>query len=1731
MDEDGVNPKQSPCHNRNKHNGQTSANRGTNGQDCVEVITSASNPPLQTIALTTDAHKATLHSDDQPGLDSILEERGQHRTSNVTQNITAVQPKPSAEAGKVLISPNQLEVANGQQSIPGMLIPLNKETYRPPAALCNVMLRPEMPNQSSLICNSIILGPAPQQSKNLMVQNPPNASKSTPVYNIYQAARHVTVNSRQTTTEGEPIKQKGVITTSSKVRSSANVSTKNSIVFIQREITAPVVGFKPPSTEPKVHLPVSEIDKKENTSKPLYYRDIRKSATNMIFNDSTKTQESNSSTQSMHGQSNISEKESSISEITNPVKLEISEDKPAVSTKTESIEDVATSKEENEIDADNKTRNLKVILPKKTPTKAKRKRKPKLLFSPSGNDISEMDDFDNELHETKKTKRRKGNKEGMGSQYYGALQRTVARKIKQQHSMNESDKCPEVLETNSRANGNKTLTYKLGAPNPDSDYKLKQKLVHNMSKSTENVKSHHLLKKIDPNDPDRKRSLAIFASQNRLLDQSRTTTYKLSVNVSPSSTESTSTAQTESLNTIAINEEDIKCKSTKPDELKSSGKYKRTQEGEKKDIALPMVNVEKPAYNDKLTDSKSTWKEKGKQTFDNSMQLQGSFDECTGSGGTKSDTFLCNRPSTNHYAKGTDNLGPIKSPSVVLKRISGVTPNVPIHLNELLKKQNTESTVQEKQSSVHEQMVSNLHKCEIKSTDKPRRQNSKPREIIKGQEESVIERSSSSSSICSVIDQRNQTKKEAKKNSLPEKDVFLQTSLSGASSLQNDDTSRTNIKVSSIYENEVYRTLNCENAKNSQTSLCHSASWQNNACYSGKDKPVYSDPDRKTNESNIKVSTSEQMCCSSERDAQPIPVFISDRLIPSPMPLTSETYNYLLSKGSPVKSLLPTPHTLQSFSEKRNITSSSCNDKQKYTFKTVKIITNKPNKSSPVVVPANVCGSHAIATTHKTNKTVAELLKEKRKESPPEKSPAGSITSKDEPHTYASYCIPKSVVKETSTDNQVLKTDVKSIINPGSSTNTQKEISLKTFVAPSSFHKTTKVFNNGNSSNEHFPKKSTSLSPLVSMYTENYSTPISPLVQPRRAASETMKLPCEEKGVITKDTLKSPCIPLKIVLPSPKKSGSTGSNSPTIKLPITVQSVTNLPTPSTHDLPLSNKDCGVETDKGCVNDNDSITNQSYAVRIGDKMYIIRPATPVNDMAVKNLETKQTRTLEPCTTSPIKQKGTKRGKSKTKKGIDHQPCLAKKHKGDLKSKIKTIVKKDKSPLENLIESLGLTHIKDKKKKLKRKHQHKINYTSTSSPVPSTSGSLTYIKQEPATPNLPDSVSMTASFRNNENVQIKLEPSSTQQVLQKATILQIFKLENMGCKFYMQTVKINFTKGPNSSYYRWFQHSDYPCTLHLKNYDTIYQIDVESLRSGFYLVSEMDKDILLTRPDEMFSMKAILSLYPPDISVLPERALAIVVGKISDDFASPVRDESEKNSINENVDNIVRSMLKLDTFTGVENYDDKKYESVKDACMSPKHHSSQFYTPALFEMFTPDRRKGRIITAPAKNSISKGSVSSVSRNNKPPSPCEYVKNINSKAQELKLKQSELYDKCKELQDKIRNSNIHPDMLLAADVARDFDSLDEFYTDTSQEEESESCTSEAESIPVQSYVRRSGRGRGKNMLHKQLDQEVDTNDNATINVRGRRLRSKRISEYNRGNRQHRTFRSTRSSSLSGS
>ena len=1730
MDEDGVNPQQSLCPDRNKHSGQTSPNRGTNGQDCVEVVASASNPTLQDVALTTDASKAKLHSDDQSGLDSILEdqaERGQHQISNVVQNITAVKPKPSAEAGKVLISPNQLEVAHGQQKISGMLIPLNKESYRPPAALCNVMLRPEMPNQASLICNSIILGPTPRQTQNLMVQNAANASKNKPVYNIYQTARQVPVNSHQRTTENETIKQKGTVTTSSTVQSSANVSAKNNIVFIQREIPAPVVGFKTPSTEPKVHLSVSEIDKKENTSKPLYYRDIRKSATNLICNESTKTQVSYSPTQSMHGQPNISEKECSTSEKTNPVNLEISEDKPAVSTKTESSEDVATSKVENEIDRDDKTRNLKILLQKKTPTKAKRKRKSKLLFSPSGNDISEMDDFDNELHETKKTKRRKGNKEGMGSQYYGALQRTVARKIKQPNSMNESDKCPELLETNSRANGNKTLIHKLGAPNPDSDYKLKQKLIHNMSKSTENVKSHHLLKKIDPNDPDRKRSLAIFASQNRLVDQSRTTTYKLSVNVSPSSIESTSTAQTESLNTIAINEEDIKCKSTKPGKLKSAGKYIRTPEGEKKDIALAMVNVEKPAYNDKLTDSKSNWKEKGKQTFGNSMELQGSFDESTGTGGTKSDTFLCNRPSTNHYAKGTDNLGPIKSPSVVLKRISGVTPNVPIHLNELLKKQNTDSTVQEKQSSVNEQMVPNLHKCEIKSTDKPSRQNSKPHKKIKGQEESIIERSSSSSPTCSVIDQQNQTKNEAQKNSLPEKDVLLQTSLSGSSSLQNDDTSRTNINTSSVYENEVYRTLNCENVKKSQTSLCHSASWQNNACYNGKDKSVYSDPDK----SNNKVSTSEQMCCSNERNAQPIPIFISDRIMPSPMPLTSETYNYLLSKGSPVKSLLPTPHTLQSFSEKRNTTGNSCNDKQKYTFKTVKIITNKPNKSGPVVVPSNASGSHEIATKHKTNKTVAELLKEKRKESPPEKSPAVSIASKNEPHTYASYCMPTSVVKETSTDHQVLKTDVKSKINPGSSTDTQKEISLKTFLAPSSSHKTTKEFNNGNFSNEHLLRKSTSLSPLVSMYTENYSTPISPLVQPRRAASETMKLPCEEKGVITKDTLKSPCIPLKIMLPSPKKSGSTSSNSPTIKLPITVQSVTNLPTPSTHDLPLSKKNCGVETDKGFVNDNASITNQSYAVRIGDKMYIIRPATPVNDMAVKNVETKQNSTLEPCTTSPIKQKGAKRGKSKTKKGIDHQPCLAKKHKGDLKSKIKTIVKKDKSPLENLIESLGLTHIKDKRKKLKRKHQHKINYTSTSSPVASTSGSLSYIKQEPATPNLPDSGSMAASFRNNENVQIKLEPSPTQQVLQKATILQIFKLENMGCKFYMQTVKINFTKGPNSSYYRWFQHSDYPCTLHLKNYDTIYQIDVESLRSGFYLVSEMDKDILLTRPDEMFSMKAILSLYPPDISVLPERALAIVVGKISDDFASPVRDESEKNSINENVDNIVRSMLKLDTFTGVENYDDKKYESVKDACMSPKHHSSQFYTPALFEIFTPNRRKGRIITAPAKNSISKGSVSSVSRNNKPPSPCEYVKNINSKAQELKLKQSELYDKCKELQDKIRNSNIHPDMLLAADVAHDFDSLDEFYTDTSQEEESESCTSEAESIPVQSYVSRGGRGRGKNLLHKQLDQEVDTNDNATINVRGRRLRSKRISEYNRGNRQYHTFRSTRSSSLSGS
>ena len=1634
----------------------------------------------------------------------------------------AAQPPPqNSSIGKVLILPKQKDTKpwqsrsiHSQQNQPALLVPLNANSLQ----------------QTAQVCSQVVVQPTFQHSLSLPCQISCQSSESIPVNNNFSQAnlimRPVSATTFQSTSlcrenlsciSGSKDISKAPMVLSNSDQTDVSVQS-NSVEIVERnnqdllnenatkylqhtsgsinkirdvpqtfdsEMDKGTNALLPENTESEADQSLIGISNKDGCLKtsPQYFRDIRQSVAKLHSKDNfdnSKIPSSfhNISNTAVHVGTAVNEK--SISNT--PVNIH---SEPEVYTNSSkgslSVQHQPSTLDDDEPVSDGKITEVASCndsQKRKTPLKPKRNRKPKLLFSPSGNDLVEQSNgFDEGQSKTAMARKRKTNKED----YFNALHRTIAKKAKIQNHDHEYQLQRETSELSVKANGHLTSCQTNQSSMQNSDYKMKQNmLINSNSKSTQNVHSHHLLKKIDPNDPERKKSLAVFT--NKYFAQNfKAAPYKLSLVSVPSNVPNISSICSTEQSTLLC--EGQECDSRSPGYYLNENSQQQT------------INDKPPVIQENITKlfpkkTDGVDERENKLSAEQEHLKQGALPECSVQEDNKYNASTANVHTGSQMDSISDRAEPAKSPSVVLHRLSGVTPDKTVNLSKLFQKAPFDVP------SSSDKVISQIKTAdENASTDE-----TMPENLIKEQNTVSFYKSKTDCDLfvkhsiekvgTEVSEDLNQT----------QKDGVLHKFL-----FSDDNRVKDNNHNTKSYS---------QDKDDKQTEVTDLAGLKDNL---NNTQNIESDLN-KTQRSDLsdKGAITNQCGYVSIQSAQPMPAFFNNkgRLVPGPMPITPETYKYLLSKGSAGNSLLLRPNAVQSVRENSSGITEQCkaNASALQTFRIVSAASEIKDPTGILTVVDRCPVSdikHNILNSK--GKTVAELLAEKRNQQVKEgksvmKSSAettnvcGSLNSKDNkvPNIKVRY----DNNKTKSSEDKTISKDEHNYTSKPASESYEKG---SHYPGKSSYKNSVSNFS-GYKPDQDNLKRSTESVSLECRYAEKDLRPISPSVAPRKISSDIVESPGIRDGNTTKTSMTSPCIPLKILIPSPQKPG-IGSFSPAIKLPITVQKVTDIPSQNCSGVTLTNNDSKVpdESQKGttCKNMVPNQTQQSFAVRVGDKMYIIRPAVPVQPE--KNIpEPSQPKTTLPAPKLVKTNKNSKKGKSPSRNDKRNKAQTNTTHQKDVKKKLKKMIKKDKSPLDQLIQSLGLEHNKRKAKKRQNIPAHKITYSSTPSPVQSTLDILETevpIKQEPVTPDLTNATEIVR----NENTPdiIKLKHNS-KVVSKKATILQLFKAANHSSKFYMHVAKLNFTTGTNTSYHRWFPHSDYPCTLHLRNTDTIYQIDVECLRSGFYLISEMDENILTANLNGTATVNAVLSLYPPDINILPEESLSIAVGKISDydESEQPLPNGDDTNSINQNVDIIIKSILKHDTFKDIEHIEDHRYGSEKDACMSPKYHSSRFYTQELFECFTQHRNSDLKSYLAPKANDSGTNLNAVSSNAKLEEICDLDVSISSKAHELKLKQFKLYEKCSQLKEQFQTG---PGLLLAADVARGIDSHDEFDTDTSQDDEPLASVTESEfnipeprSMLVQEEVNKKKRGRKKKEVEKLADAVADSNTNAKAGKR---------------------------------
>ena len=1284
----------------------------------------------------------------------------------------------------------------------------------------------------------------------------------------------------------------------------------------------------------------------------------------------------------------------------------------------------------------------------KTPVKKKRSRKPRVYFSPSGNHIPETSENG---RVSKGPRKRKLAENTLDKQYFGALKRTFAKRTKPLPPNTGLDLTEEISLNDIETNTSRQCQ--------DSDYKLKQKAIitaGSVGASSEQFRSNPLLEKLDPNDLERQQSLAIFSKRYQIQNSNPVQSYKLSF--------------AGSLGQVHRKKADeLSIMGTEEKELTSRRTFQTSPSDNKKILSSENCEGLK-VQNDSNEESKV--KDEG-----SSLSTSTDATKCYEANGHKA---LC----SNSDSESAKSIAPTL-PTVVLQRMTGITPSETVQVSRILKQFpfNALSENKESQQEVDDKQAN--RNAEL--NDAPRKVNGQSNPV-----ENKLEK-------CNI----DQSRKD--KNSKATDKVSQKDKVEKVNKPKRTETMRDEGLLHKLLFSDEHLTCSNKNEKSSVNKDPNSDFKPELSQSSGQCKPT-------SHNSNKTVSTSQASLSNLNVSqtmylAQPIPVFYSThgRLVPGPMPTSSDTYQYKLTNGSVIDTTMPATNNLMGVSPSHlsKDTDNGVAGRGKESFKVRRkmdfpvkdptgILTplskNKEPDEKESVSTIRKGSSEKIESVGTKSKTVAELLKEKRREQYKEKvlvgqpklqiiSPVSTFLRResDVPDKDESRAASNESTRE---DNQNMLIANKDNLGKNSATCTKLSDKTGAIFKPFSGSPGKPVSDHLYSSpswNKQTPFKSplrsASYSPLsaIAGMEHRYSRSLSSIEAPRKLPSESLKPISLIGNNASKYVPTSPHVPLKIVLPapksslpSPKSSSANMSSMTTTNLPVTVQTFPGISSKS--EGPAHGNAKLTETTKVEMAPHSGIqgqANQSFAVRIGDKMYIIRPALQVESPKVTSTETLKLDDSIPTSKPETKStpKATKSTKSSKKRksataNLEKQskPGQSPTHEKVMKKKIKKLLKKDKTQFEELIQSLGLEHNKVKKKKPRRKPSHKITYSCTSSPAQSshdTTESHSHVKEEAITPDTRCASGTDTNSPIPGTISSKQRTKATKVVEKKAVILQIFKSSNQGSKFFMHTAKVLFTTGQGGDYHRWYNHSDYPCTLHLRNYDTIHQIDAESLRSGFYLISEMDKNILKSRLDESSSVTAVLSLYPPDMNILPEESMAIAVGKINDveESEQPIPSENENDTVNKNVENIIRSILKLDTFNDIEQIEDERYGSVKDVTMSPKCHSSKFYTPEMFECFTQNRRSDMKGSPAVKISSIDSNPKSVSAKSSFEDIEESDVTVSTKAHELKLKQNELYQECSKLRETIHTGT---GLFQAAGLACNLDTLDELSTTSSREDD---------------------------------------------------------------------------------
>ncbi|KAH3837468.1 uncharacterized protein LOC127879552 isoform X2 [Dreissena polymorpha] len=246
---------------------------------------------------------------------------------------------------------------------------------------------------------------------------------------------------------------------------------------------------------------------------------------------------------------------------------------------------------------------------------------------------------------------------------------------------------------------------------------------------------------------------------------------------------------------------------------------------------------------------------------------------------------------------------------------------------------------------------------------------------------------------------------------------------------------------------------------------------------------------------------------------------------------------------------------------------------------------------------------------------------------------------------------------------------------------------------------------------------------------------------------------------------------------------------------------------------------------------------------------------------------------------------------------------------------------------------------------------------------------------------------------------------------ANIVQIFKHDSVPSSYHLASVKLTLSSGSCGEFRRWFDYSDYPCAIHMSDDGVIEHLEIESVRSGLYIVIDCIEGL----PNRSRCVvKAVLSVYPPHLAAIPSNTLAIVIGDIFESEAAS-RDAMDSISKTMSMEEVIKTFLELQKSHFSPELLDRKYGSTTDRSQSPKYHSPLFYSKSMHGIF-----EQHILPTPvsSRHSIAASDSCSSSVTVRAGSNLSHLKpngdftRFSERAMALKIRQNELFASCQRL-----------------------------------------------------------------------------------------------------------------------